>query len=260
MRRRRPGDGDGRRALALIAPLVLVSGLGQGRWVWRWVLPALEQHGRVIVFDHRGTGPLSDVPARDSVSDMAADLRAVLDEPAHVLGFSMGGFVALTLALSEPRIIRSLILAGTGAGGPGRVPRPAHVVQAFEEAFGLPEDEFGRATFPYTVARGWPEANAERFEEILAVRLELPTPYATIETHVAACYAFYESAIEVELIRVPALVVHGDEDLIVPVENGRRLAERLPDAEFVELPGRGHNLMLEDPVTFAGLVLRFVGG
>lgn len=213
----------------------------------------------MIVFDHRGTAPLTDVPARDSVPEIAADVRALLAEQVDVLGFSMGGFVALTLALSEPTLVRSLILAGTGAGGPDRVPRPAHVVRAFDEAFGLPEEEFGRTTFPYTVARGWPEANPERFEEILAARLERPTPYATIEAHVAACYAFYASAVEVERVRVPALVVHGDEDMIIPVENGRRLAERLPDAEYVELTGRGHNLMLEEPATFAGLVLRFLG-
>ena len=49
-------------------------------------------------------------------------------------------------------------------------------------------------------------------------------------------------------------------DAIVPVENGRRLAARLPKAEFVELPGRGHNLMLEDPETFNRLVTEFLSG
>ena len=70
----------------------------------------------------------------------------------------------------------------------------------------------------------------------------------------AACYRFYDDACEVERIEAPALVVHGDADLIVPVENGRRLAARLTKAEYVELAGSGHNLMLEDPETFAGLV------
>jgi pimeloyl-ACP methyl ester carboxylesterase len=62
----------------------------------------------------------------------------------------------------------------------------------------------------------------------------------------------------VERIEVPALVVHGDADLIVPVENGRRLAERLPNARYVELPGRGHNLPLEEPDTINRLVLDFL--
>jgi pimeloyl-ACP methyl ester carboxylesterase len=57
---------------------------------------------------------------------------------------------------------------------------------------------------------------------------------------------------------VPALVLHGDADEIVPVENGRMLAARLPGAELVELPGRGHNLPLEDPEAFNRLVEGFL--
>ena len=57
---------------------------------------------------------------------------------------------------------------------------------------------------------------------------------------------------------MPALVIHGSDDLIVPAENGRELARRLPNARYVELPGRGHNLMLQDPETFTELVLDFL--
>jgi 3-oxoadipate enol-lactonase len=224
------------------------------------VLPALSRSRRAIAFDHRGTGRLADVPAHTSVDAMAADVRAELDEPVDLLGFSMGGYVALTLALAEPELVRSLILVGTGAGGPNRVPRPVHVARAFEEAFGLPHEEFGRRTMPYTVSRGWCDSHPERFEEMLAARLERPTPYATIEAHVGACLAFYKSDCPVERVGVPALVVHGDEDLIVPVENGRMLAARLPSAEYVELAGRGHNLMLEDPETLAAVFLDFLEG
>jgi 3-oxoadipate enol-lactonase len=73
-----------------------------------------------------------------------------------------------------------------------------------------------------------------------------------------ACYRFYDEGVEVERIEAPALVIHGDEDLIVPVENGRVLAARLPNARYVELPGRGHNIPLEDPETFNALVLEFL--
>ena len=239
-------------------PLLLIAGLGQGTWVWRDVLPTLERERAVIAFEAKGTGKLVDVPARGSVGAMAADVRGGLDGPVHVLGFSMGGYVALTLALASQDLVRSLILVSTGAGGPGRVPRPEHVARAFGDALGLPPAEFGRRTLPYTFAPGWAEANPERFEAVLAARLERPTPYETIEAHAGACYGFYAAACEVERIEVPALVVHGDEDLIVPVENGRRLAARLPNAHYVELAGRGHNLMLEDPETLVGLVRDFL--
>jgi pimeloyl-ACP methyl ester carboxylesterase len=244
------GDGE---------PLLLVEGLGQSIWAWREQIPVFAERFRVIAFDTRGTGR-SDVPAEPyGIPDLAEDAAGILaGRAAHVVALSMGGYVALTLALARPESVRSLVLVGTGAGGPDRVPRPDHVREAFAAAQGLPLEEYGRATMPYTFASGWPEANPERFEEILGARLEHPTPYETIDVHMRACYRYYDEGVEVERVGAPALVVHGDEDLIVPVENGRMLAARLPGARYVELAGRGHNVPLEDPETFNRLVLEFL--
>jgi 3-oxoadipate enol-lactonase len=239
--------------------VLLLAGLGQASWVWRSQVDVFADDFRTIAFDTRGTG-LSPVPDEPyDVHDLAADAADILGgRPAHVVGFSMGGYVALTLALAEPQLVRSLVLAGTGAGGPDRVPRPPYVREAFENAMHLPADEAARAIIPYTFSPGWPEAHPERVEEMLTARAEHPTPLATIEAHMALCYRYYDEAIEVEDVDAPALVIHGDADLIVPVENGRHLARRLPDARYVELPGRGHNLMLEDPDGFNALVLDFL--
>ena len=238
--------------------MLLIAGLGQGAWVWRDVASLLERDRPVVLFEASGTGALRDEPARGSVHEMAADAAALLDAPAHVVGLSMGGYVALTLALAQPELVRSLVLVGSGGGGPGRVPRPFHVARAFQEAMGSPQEEFARRTMPFTFAPGWTEANPERFDEIVALRAAQPTSYENILTHAEACYAFYREGCEAERISVPALVVHGDEDLIIPVENGRMLAARLPDVEYVELAGHGHNLPLEIPDALAGLVSRFL--
>jgi 3-oxoadipate enol-lactonase len=244
------GDGD---------TLLLHQGLGQGSWAWRYSAPVFAQRFRTITFDTRGTGR-SDVPEEPyGIDDLAQDAAQILDgRAAHVAGFSMGGYVALTLALTRPELVRSLVLAGTGAGGPGRVPRPDHVREAFEAALQLPAEEARRMSLPYTFSPGWTTAHPERFEEILAAILENPTPRRTIDAHTQASYGFYEAGIEVERVEAPTLVVHGDADLIVPVENGRELARRLPNARYVELPGRGHNLMLQDPEMFNELVLEFL--
>jgi pimeloyl-ACP methyl ester carboxylesterase len=244
------GDGE---------PLLLLAGLGQGAWAWRYQVPVFAERFRTIVYDQRGTGRSRVPDERYGIGELAADAAEILGgRAAHLVGFSMGGYVALVLALAQPDLARSLVLAGTGAGGPGRVPRPSHVREAFENALGLPPEEFGRKTMPYTFSPGWPESHPERFEEILAARLAHPTPDATIEAHVAACYRFYAEAVEVERVEAPALVVHGAVDLIVPVENGRALAQRLPNARYIEFAGRGHNLMLEDPRLFNAHVLAFL--
>jgi pimeloyl-ACP methyl ester carboxylesterase len=240
-------------------PLLLIEGLGQSLWAWREQVPAFARRYRTIAFDTRGTGR-SYVPDEPyGIDELAQDAADILDgRAARVVGLSMGGYVALTLALARPELVRSLVLAGTGAGGLDRVPRPQAVRDAYAAAIGLPFDEYGRRTMPMTFARGWTERNRERFEEILAARLEFPTPEKTLEAHLQVCYGFYARACEVERIDAPALVLHGDEDLIVPVENGRMLASRLSNARYVELPGRGHNLPLEDPKTFNQLVMEFL--
>jgi pimeloyl-ACP methyl ester carboxylesterase len=244
------GDGE---------PLLLVEGLGQSMWAWREQVPVFARRFRTIAFDTRGTGR-SAVPAEPyGIPDLADDAARILDgRAAHIVALSMGGYVSLTLALARPELVRSLVLVGTGAGGPERVPRPEHVRDAFAAAQGLPLAEYGRATMPYTFADGWPDRNPERYEEILRARLEHPTPFETIDVHMRACYRYYDDGCQVERIDAPALVVHGDEDLIVPVENGRALAARLPNARYVELTGRGHNVPLEDPDTFNRLVLDFL--
>jgi pimeloyl-ACP methyl ester carboxylesterase len=239
--------------------LLLHQGLGQGSWAWRFQVPAFARVFRTIAFDTRGTGRSPHPGEPYGIDDLAADAETILDgRRARVVGFSMGGFVALTLALERPELVHALVLAGTGAGGPDRVRRPAHVREAFERARALPPEEARRVTLPYTFSPGWTEAHPERFEEIVAAALERPTPPETIDAHVAASYAFFARAVEVERIGVPALVLHGSEDVIVPPENGRALARRLPHARYVELEGRGHNVQLEDPDTFNALVLDFL--
>jgi pimeloyl-ACP methyl ester carboxylesterase len=240
-------------------PLLLIEGLGQSMWAWREQVPFFADHFRTIAFDTRGTGR-SGVPDEPyGIDDLAEDAADVLaGRSANVVGLSMGGYVALTLALSRPELVHSLVLVGTGAGGPDRVPRPEDVRDAYTAAIGLPFDEYGRRTMPFTFSPGWTERNAERFEEILSARGEHPTPDETLDAHLQACYGFYSRGCEVERIDAPALVLHGDADVIVPVENGRMLAARLPNARYVELPGRGHNVQLEDPETINHLVLEFL--
>ncbi len=244
------GDGE---------PLLLLQGLGQGLWAWRYQVPVFAERFRTIVLDTRGTGRSSVPPEPYGIADLAEDATEILGgRAAHVVAFSMGGYVALAVALARPELVRSLVLIGTGAGGPGRVRRPERVRKAFAAAMGLPLDGFGRVTMPYTFSPGFAERDPARFEEIFAARLEHPTPYETLLAHVEACHRFYAEGCEVEQIDAPALVIHGDADLIVPVENGRLLASRLPNARYVELAGRGHNLMLEEPETFNRLVLEFL--
>lgn len=200
----------------------------------------------------RGTGELRRLEPRRAVPEMAEDAAELLSgRAAHVVGLSMGGYISLTLALERPELVRSLFLIGTGAGGPDRVPRPRHVREAYEAAVLLPPGEYERVTQPLSLAPGWPDANPERFEEIISARMADVATLDVMWAHLEACYGYYSAAVPVERIGAPALVLHGAEDVVVPPENGRMLAARLPNATYVEIEGAGHNLPLEIPEELA---------
>src|SRR5712691_6159077 len=148
-------------------PLLLLEGLGRALWAWREQIPVFARHFRTIAFDTRGTGRSAVPDEPYGVDELAQDAADVLDgRRAHIVGLSMGGYVALTLALSLQELVRSLVLVGTGAGGPDRVPRPQDIRDAYTAAVGLPFDESGRRMMPLTFSPGWTERNPERFAEI----------------------------------------------------------------------------------------------
>jgi 3-oxoadipate enol-lactonase len=239
-------------------PLLLIAGLGYATWCWQELQRALVADATTLAFDNRGAGR-SDKPAGPySIPLLADDAAAVLDaaglRDAHVLGQSMGGYIALTLALRHPARVRSLILVGTSPGGPGTHPVPAETMETWKLAGTMPPADYARRSMPHSLAPGWAQAHPQEFERILARRLEFPTPTASWLAQYGACVEYVGRGADVGAIRAPATVIHGEQDRVVPHHNGKLLAERLPGAKFVSLPDAGHLPMLEDPPAFAELV------
>lgn len=246
-------------------PVLFISGLGYSHWCWRETVAALSSRFRTVTFDNRGTGQ-SDAPDGEfSIAQFAADaagvLRALGAAPAHVVGHSMGGYIALTLAASEPSLIRSLVLIGTSSGGEGNLPIPAATSEAWKTSVALPPRDFARATMPYSFATGWSDAHPDRFEQLLSERLQFPTATDAWKRQFRAASDFGRDGLStVGQIDVPALVVHGTDDRIVPYANGERLVRQLPHARLETLEGAGHLCFLEEPQrTHAQLLQWFEG-
>ena len=232
-------------------PLLLITGLGYATWCWTELRERLEVRHSVICFDNRGTGRSEKPRGPYSMAMMADDAAAVLAdagiESAHVLGHSMGGYIAQTLALRHPQRVRSLVLIGTSPGGPEGEPLPAETQAAWIAAAKLSPGDNVRTTMPRSFSRGWTESHPAQFEDILRRRLEFPTPLECWLAQYQACADFFAAGAKVEDISAPSLVIHGSDDRIVPVANGRLLARRLPNCRYVELPMVGHLPYLEDP-------------
>jgi len=243
-------------------PLLMIQGLGYSMWAWRYQLPAFGARRRAVAFDNRGTGRSSLEPGPFSMEQFAGDAVSVLDalgiESAHVLGMSMGTFVAQAMALQAPGRVRSLVLVGGGPGGPEHAPIPPETLDTWLANAHLPPPEFVRRTMFLSFSPGWNEAHPELYEELVEARLEHPTPPECWQAQFAAAGRFLQEGAPVERIAVPALVVHGDADRVVPLPNGELLARLIPGAELAVLPGRGHVVQLETPDEFNRLVEEFL--
>jgi 3-oxoadipate enol-lactonase len=244
-------------------PVLAIAGLGYASWCWLELQHALARDATTYALDNRGTGRSDKPPGPYTMAQMADDAAAVLDAlglaEAHVLGHSMGGYIALNLALRHPARVRSLVLVGTSPGGPDTQPIPEETLKSWEAARSLPATEYARHTMPRSFAPGWADAHPREFEAVLARRLEFPTPPPNWLAQYQACVEHVGRGLDVSGIRRPATVIHGEQDRVVPHANGRLLAQRLPGARFVSLPHAGHLPMLEDPPGFAALVRAHLG-
>lgn len=228
--------------------VVFVEGLGYGRWMWRWQRRALEDDYDTIVWDNRGTGD-SDAPTGPyTTTEMASDLAAVLNAAdvgrAHVVGASMGGMIAQQFALEYDRT-RSLTLMCTSPGGPETrgVPdetakRLADVPEAYDER------EARRYRMAVAMSESFMAENDALVERIVDWRLASDPSERALGWQRAAVEAF-DVHDRLEEIQVPALVMHGTADRVVPHENGALLAAGLPTAEFVTFEGAPHLFFIE---------------
>jgi 3-oxoadipate enol-lactonase len=243
--------------------VLLIAGLGYASWFWKPLSGALRDEFRVIRLDNRGTGRSAKPPAPYSIPMLADDAAAVLQacgaNRAHVIGHSMGGYIAQALAQRHAALVERIVLASTAGGGPECLPVPPETMRVWASASRLSPQEQARMSMPLSFAPGWTEQHPREFEHILKQRLEYPTPTECWRAQFNACEDFLAEPPVAPHIRAPALVVHGTEDRVLPYANGELLARMLPHARLQRLEGIGHLPPLEDPAGFALLVRQFMG-
>jgi pimeloyl-ACP methyl ester carboxylesterase len=242
-------------------PLVLVEGLGAATWLWERQLPALAEAVPVVVYDNRGVGRSDAPPGPYTIGQLADDLAVVLDtlgiDRAHVLGASMGGFVAQEFALRYPERVDRLVLVSTSAGGATHVPMAPEVLQ---QMMAPPATDDPRALVRSRLPLAFTEAflaDSATVAHLVDQRLERPQPPHAYQAQLVAG-ATFDAADRVSQITAPTLVAAASDDLVVPVENAHRLADALPNAELKVYPGLGHQFFVEAPDAFNRDVLAFL--
>ena len=229
------------------SPLLLIQGLGYPSDAnWR-ITPELATRHTVILMDNRGVGRSASPAKPWTIESMAADAAAVLEAAgiaqAAVAGFSMGGLVAVELAVSRPDLVASLILGCTSPGGKVAIPPSREVAEQFADWGNLPPREAAWRAAKVCYAASTPH---DLIEKDIDVRTAVPAPRSGYLNQVRAV-ALYRGARGrlLQWWRRPTLVVHGTDDLIVPVKNADVIKEAIPHAEVVLVPGAGHILMTD---------------
>jgi pimeloyl-ACP methyl ester carboxylesterase len=241
-------------------PLLLIMGMSGTSL--HWGEPFLEELRRdfeVIVYDHRGVGDSTRLEGPVTTAQLAADASALLSalgiDSAHVLGISMGGMIAQELALSHPEQVRTLTLGCTYCGGPQSTQTSAAVLQRLSEA--MMSGDRSRA-----LRVGW-EINVsqalvgdeESYAAFLAIAQRRAVAVPVVLAQLQACGA-HDTSTRLGGLSVPTLVIHGTEDQLLPVQNGRLLASLIPGAALEILDGTGHMFFWEHPERSAELVRR----
>jgi pimeloyl-ACP methyl ester carboxylesterase len=239
-------------------PLLLIQGMGGTHLSWGEPFKGLlEESFDVVAFDNRGIGLSDPFDGTFTIAEMAEDAAELLDrlgiETAHVVGISMGGMIAQELALAHPERLRSLTLGCTYCGGEGSRLMPRENVEKLAGAMASGNrDNAIRASYEINLSPAFraDDGNYAAFHEMAT---KVPAAKRTIELQAQAIFG-HDTSGRLGEISAPTLIVHGTEDGVLPIENGRQIAGLMPQARLDVLEDVGHMFWWEQPQRSADLI------
>jgi len=244
--------------------LVLVIGYGGNSEQWFRQIPSLSREYRVVVLDNRGTGR-SDKPDIPYTMDMmASDIVGLLDatgiDTAHIYGVSMGGMIAQEFALRHPERVGSLVLGCTTCGiDQGVTPDAEALTLLFdmERMKQLTPEEGARQSLPFMFSQEFIDNSPDIVEQFIAMVVAYVTPLRSYMRQAEAIMG-HDTYDRLPQIKAPTLVISGDADRMIPPENSRLLASRIPNSELVILKNKGHGFFVEATEEASRAILDFL--
>jgi 3-oxoadipate enol-lactonase len=239
-------------------PLLLIMGMSGTRLHWGDpFLHLLREHFEVIAYDHRGVGASSRMESPFTIADLAADAQALLEtlsiETAHVLGISMGGMVAQELALRCPSRLITLTLGCTYCGGPGSALASDKATRILRDAVASRDREQAiAAAWEVNVSASF-ASNAPERERFMQIGRSKGVASAVVMEQMRAI-AGHDTSSRLHEIETPTLIVHGSEDMMLPVVNADLIASLMAGARLQVIEGVGHLFFWECPEQAAELV------
>jgi 3-oxoadipate enol-lactonase len=245
-------------------PVLLINGLSAPAVNWTLQAKALERDFTVVVFDNRGVGE-TDLPAEPvySTGQMADDAAGILRQAkisrAHVVGASMGGTIAMELALRNPDMVRSLTLACTWAEADARF---LHTIESWISlAHRVPlEERYRNVLYPWLFSPAF-IARKENIEQVFQRSMGYPhqTKPEAIERQGRGIMQWNGTRVgKLGSIKVPTMVMVGKDDILTPPAFSRALAAKIRRAKLVTLLGGGHGFFIEQAEACNRTLIRFL--
>jgi pimeloyl-ACP methyl ester carboxylesterase len=242
-------------------PLVLIMGLRRNLEWWYRQIPALAGHFKVIAFDNRGAGRTDKPDSEYSIRLFADDTACLMDAlgvpEAHVLGVSMGGYIAQELAIACPGKVKSLILGCTGSGGRRAALMQPERLTKFTANEGLTPAEILRKDMDIYFSDAFMANQPDDVENFVSVSLKYYQPADAFLRQFAACRE-HDTTDRLGAIRAPVLLATGDDDPLVPAQNTLILKELLPASRLEIFPRCRHVFFIEEADRFNRLVIEFI--
>ena len=246
-------------------PLMLINGWGGNLDSWSdEMVDLLAEKHKVIMMDNRGTWRSDKPDILYTMDMMAADTKGVLDalgiKKAHVMGFSMGGAITQTFGINYPETVLSLVICGASAGKENSVSSDPKVQMDLALiANPLPEMTVRDVTVKLLYLLYSKEYVEEHLEELVKDETysDYPTPSFALmnQSHAISTLNSYPHLPE---LKVPVLVITGDEDVLVPPENSEKIASQIPGSELVTITRCGHGFLKQKTDEAVGHVLQFL--
>ena len=243
-------------------PLLCVMGLSADHLAWMLQVPAFSARYRTIVFDNRDVGQSFRADGPYEVTDMAQDTLALADglglERFHLLGMSLGGTIAQELALAAPERVQSLHLIVTYAWA-GRWGREFARLWGRAAAQRSDEEHIDWLILQTVSQEFYENKEAVEFLRNMMLANPYPQPRDAFLRQLDAG-ARHDTRDRLGALTVPAHVIAGERDLLVPAWKSEEIAQRIPGAKLSVVPRAPHGMNVERAEEFNALVLDFLAG
>lgn len=241
-------------------PLVLVHGYPLNRKLWRRQVDGLQDAARVLAPDLRGHGDSGATPGVYTMDLLADDLKAFLDgvgitQPVTLCGLSMGGYVTFAFYRRYPERVENLILTATRAAADTPEVK-ANRSQAMQRARLEGIEAIIDGMLPRLVTAQTAARHPELVDELRAIMRH--TSLEAVLGDLEGMRERADSTSTLEQIRVPTLVIHGAQDVIVPLAEAQAMQAAIPGAQLVVIENAGHLPNLEQTEAFNRAIQDFI--